>query len=103
MSNETQQLLTRWQSLHKGEGMQRAGAMAHKLRIVGIALCLFVSLGVAYSLHPALLALGALALGWVIAEHNALRTRISQWPTVQNYIDWHRVEKDMNTAPSPSE
>jgi hypothetical protein len=32
--------------------------------------------------------------GWVVAERNALRLRISQWPIFSAYIDWDRVHQD---------
>jgi hypothetical protein len=95
MNSETRQLLMRWQSLHKEQGLQRAGVLARSLWFVGLGLCIFVVIGVAYSLHPALIAVGAAATGWVTAERNALRTRISQWPIIRNYIDWPRVENDL--------
>jgi hypothetical protein len=95
MNNETRQLLTRWQSIQKGDGLQRAARTARILWFVGFALCIFVVLGVVYRLHPALLAVAAAAMGWVTAERNALLTRISQWPILQTYIDWNRVQIDL--------
>jgi hypothetical protein len=95
MNSDTKQLLTRWQSLREERGLQRAATAARTLWFVGLALCIFVVFGVVYSLHPALIAVGAAAMGWVTAERNALRTRASQWPIVQNYIDWNRVQNDL--------
>lgn len=40
-------------------------------------------------------AVAAAAMGWVIAERNALRTRLGQWPIFKTYIDWNRVEEDL--------
>ena len=34
-------------------------------------------------------------MGWVVAERNALRTRIAQWSVFKTYIDWSRVEEDL--------
>jgi hypothetical protein len=95
MNTDTKQLLTRWQSLQKDGGLQRAASMARALWFVGLVLCIFVVLAVVYQLHPALVAVGAAAMGWVIAERNALRTRLAQWPIFKSYIDWKRVEEDL--------
>src|ERR1035437_1916354 len=95
MNTDTKQLLTRRQSLQKDGGLQRAASMARALWFVGLVLCIFVVLAVVYQLHPALVAVGAAAMGWVIAERNALRTRLAQWPIFKSYIDWKRVEEDL--------
>ena len=95
MTSETKQLLTRWQSLEKDGGLQRAASMARVLWMVGLVLCLFVVFGVVYRLHPALIAIAAAVMGWVIAERNALRTRAAQWPIFRSYIDWKRVQDDL--------
>ena len=96
MTNETKQLLSRWQSLEKDGGLQRAVSTAHALWIVGLVLLMFVVFGVVYRFHPALIAIAAAVMGWVIAERNALRIRAAQWPIFKDYIDWKRVEKDLS-------
>ena len=95
MNIETKQLLSRWQSLEKDGGLRRADSMARVLWGVGLVLFLFVVLGVLYHLHPALIAVAAAVMGWVVAERNALRTRIAQWPIFKSYIDWRRVQDDL--------
>ena len=95
MNTETKELLTRWQSLEKDGGLQRAGAASRTLRIVGLVLCIFVVFAVVYRLHPALVAVAAAVMGWMIAESNALRTRLTQWPIFKSYIDWKKVEEDL--------
>lgn len=95
MNTDPKQLLNRWQSLKEGEGLQRAASMARTLWLVGLALCLFVVFGVVCRLHPALIAVASAAMGWVVAESNALRTRLAQWPIFKTYIDWNRVEEDL--------
>ncbi|MEI8288307.1 MAG: hypothetical protein WCH99_02450 [Verrucomicrobiota bacterium] len=95
MTSETKRLLTRWQSLEKDGGLQRAASMARMLWIVGLVLFLIVVFGVIYGLHPALIAAVAAVLGWVIAERNALQTRAAQWPIFKSYIDWKRVQDDL--------
>jgi hypothetical protein len=95
MTSETKQLLSRWQSLEKNGGLQRAASMARVLWIVGLVLCIFVVFGIVYRLHPALIAVAAAVMGWMIAERNALRTRAAQWPILKSYIDWKRVQDDL--------
>ena len=96
MNTETKQLLARWQSLEKNGGLQRAGATARLLWIVGLVLCIFVVFAVVYRLHPAFVAVAAAVMGWVIAESNALRTRLAQWPIFKRYIDWKLVQEDLS-------
>jgi hypothetical protein len=95
MNTDTRQLLNRWQSLKKDGGLRRAASVARTLWFVGLLLCLFVVFGVISRLHPALIAVASAAMGWVVAETNALRTRLAQWPVVKTYIDWKRVEEDL--------
>ena len=80
MKDETKLLLTRWQSLERGGGLRRAILIARTFTIFGLLLCVFVVLSVAYQLHPIIIAIAAAATGWLIAETNALRTRLAQWP-----------------------
>ncbi len=95
MNTETRQLLSRWQSLEKDGAFQRAASKARALWLVGLVLCIFVVFAVVYELHPAFVAVAAAAMGWMIAESNALRTRVAQWPIFKTYIDWKRVEEDL--------
>ena|SRR5436190_21117248 len=95
MNTETKQLLSRWQSLEKDGGLQHAASKARALWLLGLALCVFVVLAAIYRLHPAFVAVAAAAMGWVVAESNALRTRLAQWPIFKTYIDWKRVEEDL--------
>ncbi len=95
MNTDTRQLLNRWQSLKEDGGLQRAASMARTLWFVGLLLCLFVFFGVIWRLHPALIAVSSAVMGWVVAERNALRTRIAQWSVFKTYIDWRRVEEDL--------
>jgi hypothetical protein len=94
----TKQLLARWRRLEGGDGLKRAVLTSRVLFIVGLALLLFVFLAVVYQLHPVLIAFAAAAMGWVIAERNALRTRLAQWAIFKRYIDWKRVHEDSRDA-----
>ena len=95
MNTETKRLLSRWQSLERDGALKHAASRARALWFVGLTLCIFVGFAVIYRLHPAFVAVGAAAMGWLIAESNALRTRIAQWPIFKTYIDWKRVEEDL--------
>ena len=95
MNTETKQLLSRWQSLEKDGGLQHAASRVRALCFVGLVLCVFVIFAVIYRFHSAFVAVAAAAMGWVIAESNALRTRLAQWPIFKTYIDWRRVEEDL--------
>ena len=61
----------------------------------GMLLAICIGIAVAYGLHPGFIAIASAAVGWIIAERNALRSRISQWPIMRNYIDWQRVRADL--------
>ena len=102
MSTETKQLLIRWQSLQKGDGLRRADSAARALRLVGLVLCVLVVCGVDFNLHPAVVAVAAAVMGWVVAESNALRTRLAQWPIFKHYIDWRRVLEDLKEGNTDS-
>ncbi len=98
VDTETKRLLTRWRSLSEGEGLRHAAKTARVLWAVGLVATLFVVFAVVFHFHPALVAGAAAVTGWVIAERNALRMRISQWRIFKNYIDWRRVEEDLKDA-----
>jgi hypothetical protein len=95
MPNHVSRLLTRLDSLEKDDGIRRAKLASRVLFVLGILLAAFVGVAMAYGLHPGFIAVAAAAVGWVIAERNALRLRISQWPIMRNYIDWQRVQADL--------
>jgi hypothetical protein len=96
MPNHTNRLLARLDSLEKGDGIRRAKSVSRVLFLIGLLLAIFVGIAMAYGLHPGLIAVAAAGVGWIIAERNALRSRISQWPIMRNYIDWQRVQADLH-------
>ena len=100
MNGETRQLLARWQALEGEDGLRRAALTARILWLVGLGLAMFVALAMTYRLHPAFVAVGAAVMGWTIAERNALRTRLTQWPIFRQYVDWKRVKQDLADAPN---
>jgi hypothetical protein len=96
MPNHSNRLLTRLDSLETGDGLRRAKAVSQVLFFVGLLLAIFVGIAMAHGLHPGFIAVAAVAVGWIVAERNALRLRILEWPIMRNYIDWQRVQADLH-------
>ncbi len=96
MNTETKSLLARLQSIENGDGLRRARTAGRVLWFLGLALSIVVVFSIVYRIHPAAIAIAAAAFGWVIAETNALRTRVAQWPIFRGYIDWKRVHEDLS-------
>jgi hypothetical protein len=97
MDKDANKLLARWHSLEKGDGLQRARSTARIFWFIGLALCILAVAGVVYGLHRAIVAVAAASMGWIIAERNALRSRLAQWPILRRYIDWKRVQEDLSS------
>jgi hypothetical protein len=96
MSIEAKQLLQRWESLRSGTGLTRAASVARALWFFGLVLFLIIVVGLYYGLSPVVLVIVSAVMGWVIAERNALKLRIAQWPVLAGYIDWTRINNDLN-------
>ncbi|HEV7925721.1 MAG TPA: hypothetical protein VGR14_10210 [Verrucomicrobiae bacterium] len=97
MNTKSRNLLLRWHSLEKEDGLRRAKAAVLVLGFAGLALSIFIVFAIVYKLHPIAIAVAAAVMGWVVAERNALRTRLVQWPAIRRYVDWKRVEEDLHT------
>jgi hypothetical protein len=69
--------------------------MARALWVVGLLLALLAPYAIVVRLSQAISAVAAGVCAWVIAEGNALRTRIAQWSTFKEYVDWSRVQRDL--------
>jgi hypothetical protein len=95
MDKKAKILLMRWQSLESGTGLKRARSLACILWFIGLALCLFIAFGLVLGFHPAITTFAATAMGWIIAETNALRNRSAQWQIFRRYIDWKLVQEDL--------
>lgn len=95
MEIETKRLLSRWHSLEAGDGLCKVKRMARALELISLLLVVVVVLGIFYKAHPAIIAVAAMASGWVIAERNALSSRVEQWPILKGYINWARVHEDL--------
>jgi hypothetical protein len=95
---ETKRLQLRWQALNKQGGSQRAKSMALTLWIFGFTVVVVIAVAIANGHSAVLVACGGAVVGWIIAETNALRSRIAQWKTFQRYLDWARIEQDIKDA-----
>jgi hypothetical protein len=95
MNKNSKSLLLRWQALEKGDGIQQVKSMIRRLELFGFASSFAIVYCIFFKLHSVFIALAAVALGWVIAERNALKTRMDQWSFLKKYLDWKRVEKDL--------
>jgi hypothetical protein len=98
VGGETKRLLLRWQALSKPGGLQRARSMALTLCIFGFIVAIVVAVAIVKGHSPVWVALGGVVVGWIIAETNALRSRIEQWDTFQRYLDWARIEQELKDA-----
>ena len=98
MDQDTKSLLMRWQALEKGDGLRRVSSLVRVLWVLGLVLCLVVVFGIFYGWPTVAVAVAAAVMGWIIAETNALRSRLAQWPLFKRYIDWRRVEEDLSSS-----
>jgi hypothetical protein len=92
-------LLLRWISLRDGTGVAQIRTRIRTLWSLGFFLFAGAALSAIFHLDGWVTLGLALGAGWVIAEVNALRSRLSQWPTLSEYIDWQRVKGDLGDAP----
>ena len=95
---ETKRLLLRWLTLSKPGELQRVKSRAMTLWIFGLIVFLIVAIAIAKAQSPIFIVAGGMVVGWLIAETNALRSRIGQWDTFQRYLDWARIEHDAEDA-----
>jgi hypothetical protein len=92
----TKQILMRWQSLADGSGLRRAALISRILSVFGLLLTGIAIYGSTLRLNASFTVAAALIAGWVVAEGNALRSRVAQWPIFTTYLDWGRVRQDLN-------
>ncbi len=97
MNTKSRNMLLRLLSLEDEGGLRRAKTVVRVLAFAGLALFIFIVFGIVYKLHPIGIAVASGVMGWVIAERNALRTRLVQWPAIRRYVDWKLVEEDLRT------
>jgi len=95
---ETKSVLLRCKGLSQPETLQRAKSIALWLRLAGLVVACLVVVAIAKGFSSVWVAVGAVVVGWLVAETNALRTRLSQWGTFSRYLDWQRIEQDIKDA-----
>jgi hypothetical protein len=92
-------LLARWVALEDGDGVRLLTSRIRLLWAFGFVAWLAAMACVYYGATSWLaLALAAVA-GWLIAETNALRSRLEQWPSLRQYLDWQRIRDELKDAP----
>jgi hypothetical protein len=88
-------VLERWIALRGEEGIERARRTVTYLSVVAFGLTLVVALCATLTDWPAwALLLPAAAVGWLVAERNALQSRVEQWPALSEYLDWRMIQRD---------
>ena len=97
MDAKSKELLLRWQSLNEVDALKRVRTRALAFRCAGLVVFAAAAAGIALDWPPVVVAVLAVAFGWIVAETNALRTRIEQWPTFKRYINWQRVTDDLQS------
>jgi hypothetical protein len=97
MNTKSRNMLLRLLSLEEEDGLRRAKTVVRVLWFVGLALFIFIVIGIVDKLPSIAIAVAAAVMGWVIAERNALRIRLVQWPAIRRYVDWKLVEEDLRT------
>ena len=92
-------VLVRWVALEDGDGVRLVTGRIRLLWVLGFVAWLAAVVCVYYHGNSWLaLALAAVA-GWLIAETNALRSRLEQWPCLRQYLDWKRIRDELKEAP----
>jgi hypothetical protein len=89
-------ILRSWMTLKDGDGIRRARCTSRILSLAALVLTVIVVFGVVRGGMPAtLLVAMSISIGWLLAERNAIDLRRRQWPFVSRYIDWNRVQNDL--------
>ena len=94
MDDHSKNVLRRWQALRNDNNLRQASSRTRASWILGFVFCLIAVLGIFYGWPVIIVAIAAAASGWLVAETNALRNRLRQWPLFQRYIDWRKVDED---------
>ncbi len=95
---KTKKILLRWKALSHPEGLRRTKILANLLSLLASGFTAFVLFAVAMNLSVAWVVVGAFGIGWLGGEAQALRTRLAQWDTFSRYLDWSRIERDIQDA-----
>jgi len=82
-------------ALEKSGGMEHAQRRRRQLNLAAWLLLVVVAVGGAFlGWRSYLTVWPSIAIGWCVAERNALQSRMAMWPVVRSYIDWQMVERD---------
>jgi hypothetical protein len=95
LSPQHRAALKRWSDLRSAEKVKRIKQIALILRLTSAALCAVLVVGVSESAPALFNVTVAFLFGWLVAESNALRTRIELWPVLMRNINWERVDQEL--------
>lgn len=87
--------LKQWLSLKDNAGLQKATSLSTKLFVLGGILTIVVTAMIISKFNTIVVAVVSVAIGWLIAEGNALRSRAKLWPTLEEYLDWETIRKNV--------
>lgn len=93
---ERRQLLSRWCDLESGRGLETAKSVSKRLSLSALAILVLTAvIGLFTSPFGLVFAIPGILVGYLIAERNALDARAEQWPVFRHYIDWPKVQRDL--------
>jgi hypothetical protein len=91
----TKKILGQWIALRSKDGIEHASRRVFYLSVAAFALATIAILASTLAAIPAIAFLfPGIAIGWLLAERNALQSRIEQWPALSEYLDWDKIERD---------
>jgi uncharacterized membrane protein YqgA involved in biofilm formation len=88
--------LKQWKALKEGGGMESASTKSASLFSVGALLSVVVVLLIYFQVHSSIVAIVSVAIGWIIAERNALNSRIEMWPKLEKYLNWEIINESIS-------
>ena len=88
--------LKKWKYLKEGGGIERASSMSTSLFFIGVFLSVVVVLLIYFQAHSSIVATASVAIGWVVAEKNALRSRVAMWPKLEKYLNWELINEHIS-------
>lgn len=93
--NEEEKILKQWITL-KESGVERAKVASRKLFFISMALTGIVVALIFLKANSIFIALVSTAIGWSIAERNALRSRVNLWPKLEKYLSWEAIHERLS-------
>lgn len=92
--DQERKTLKRWIAIEDGTGIDVATRIKRLLFVVGMCLSILILFSIVHGFHPAIVSVLSVLLGWSLAEGNALRSRIEQWPHIRKYLNWKLIREN---------